>query len=128
MIVRIWRSQIDKARADQYRDFAHSRSLPMFRAQPGFAGVLFAASRAERAVITLWRDSASVEALDHSETYKATVAEIEASGFLRGQSAVEVLELEAAFLDDPGALSSDEPGPAPSLSGSDQRTARRAVG
>jgi hypothetical protein len=48
MIVRIWRTQIDQARAGEYRDFAHSRSLPMFRAQPGFAGALFAAQRAKR--------------------------------------------------------------------------------
>src|SRR5262245_6708677 len=98
MIVRIWLTHIDQTRADEYRDFAHSRSLPMFRAQPGFVGVLFAAHRAERAVITLWRDLASVEALDQSQTYKATVAEIEATGFLQGQSVVEVLELEEVFL------------------------------
>jgi hypothetical protein len=69
MIVRIWRTQIDQARAGEYRDFAHSRSLPMFRAQPGFAGALFAAQRAERVVITLWCDLASVKALDRSHTY-----------------------------------------------------------
>jgi hypothetical protein len=34
-------------RAGEHRDFAHSRP-PMFRAQPGFAGALFAAQRAER--------------------------------------------------------------------------------
>jgi len=37
MIVRIWRTHIDQACAGEYRDFAHSRSLPMFRMQPGFA-------------------------------------------------------------------------------------------
>ncbi len=100
MIVRIWRTKIDQTRADEYRDFAHSRSLPMFRAQPGFVGVLFAAHRAERAVITLWQDLASVETLDHSQTYKITVAEIEASGLLQGHSTVEVLELEEIFLKD----------------------------
>ena len=52
MIVRIWRTHIDQARAGEYRDFAHSRSLPMFRAQPGFAGVFFAARQDERVVIT----------------------------------------------------------------------------
>jgi len=48
MIVRIWRTRIDQARASEYRDFAHSRSLPMFRAQPGFAGVFFAARQDQR--------------------------------------------------------------------------------
>jgi hypothetical protein len=100
MVVRIWRTEIDEARAEDYRDFAGSRSLPMFRAQPGFAGVLFAARGAERAVITLWHDLAAAEALGHSPTYKATVADIEAAGFLRGHSAVEVLELQGLFLED----------------------------
>jgi hypothetical protein len=99
MILRIWRTQIDQARAGEYRKFAHSKSLPMFEAQPGFSGVLFAAHGSERIVITLWRDRASAEALDHSQTYRATVEEIEATGFLNGQSAVEVLELEGIFLE-----------------------------
>jgi heme-degrading monooxygenase HmoA len=108
MIVRIWRTQIDQARAGEYRDFAHSRSLPMFRAQPGFAGALFAAQRAERVVITLWRDLASVKALDRSHTYQAAVAEIEATGFLHGQSTVEVLALEEPCFGD-AASGSDQP-------------------
>ena len=94
MVVRIWRTEIDATRARDYWDFAQSRSLPMFRTQPGFVGVLFAAHGAERAVITLWHDRAAAEALDHSRTYRATVAEIEATGFLRGDSEVEVLELQ----------------------------------
>ena len=105
MIARIWRTQIDETRADDYRRFAHVKSLPMFRAQPGFVGVLFAANLAERAVITLWRDIASAQRLDQSETYKSTVAEIEATGFLRGESSVEVLELEGFFLEDATARS-----------------------
>jgi heme-degrading monooxygenase HmoA len=100
MIVRIWRTRIDQARTGEYLDFAQSKSLPMFRAQPGFAGVLFAAREDERAVITLWDDLAAVEALDHSATYAATVEAIEATGVIRGSSTVEVLELEATFLRD----------------------------
>jgi hypothetical protein len=98
MIIRIWRTQIDQTRAAEYRDFAHSKSLPMFRAQPGFAGVLFAAHGAEHAVITLWRELACVEALEHSPSYQSTVADIEATGLLKGESAVEVLDLEEVFL------------------------------
>jgi heme-degrading monooxygenase HmoA len=98
MVVRIWRTEIDLRRADEHREFAHARSLPMFRAQPGFAGVLFAEQGSERVVITLWRDVAAAEALGRSETYNAMVAEIQATGFLRGDSSVEVLELEGVFL------------------------------
>src|ERR671915_1195158 len=100
MVARIWRTQIDETRADDYRRFAQQKSLPMFRDQRGFIGVLIAADRGERAVITLWRDIACAQALDQSETYKSTVAEIEASGFLHGESSVEVFELEGFFLED----------------------------
>ena len=101
MVARIWRTHIDEKRAHEYRRFAHARSLPMFREQSGFVGVLFTANLSERAVITLWRDLASAQKLDQSDTYKSTVAEIEAAGFLRGESSVEVLELEGAFLECP---------------------------
>jgi heme-degrading monooxygenase HmoA len=100
MVARIWRTQIDETRADDYRRFADQKSLPMFREQPGFAGVLFAANLTERAVITLWHDIASAQRLDQSETYKSTVAEIEATGFLRGASTIEVFELEGFFIED----------------------------
>lgn len=95
MIARIWRTQIDESRADEYRRFAQAKSLPMFREQPGFAGVLFAANGPDRAVITLWQDAESARRLDQSQTYTSTVAEIEAAGFLRGESTVEVFEVEA---------------------------------
>jgi heme-degrading monooxygenase HmoA len=100
MIARIWRTQIDESRAHDYRRFAHSKSLPMFRQQPGFLGVLFAADLANRAVITLWRDATSARKLDQSETYKSTVAEIEATGFLRGESSVEMFEVEGFLLEE----------------------------
>jgi heme-degrading monooxygenase HmoA len=98
MILRIWRTRIDETRADEYHDFAHSRSLPMFRSQPGFGGVLFAGAGPERIVVTLWRDLAAAEELDRSPGYRTTVGEIEATGFLRGPSTVEILEVEGGLL------------------------------
>jgi hypothetical protein len=98
MVARIWRTRIDETRADDYRRFANAKSLPMFREQPGFVGVVFAANLAERAVIALWRDVVSAQRLDQSETYNSTVADIEATGFLRGASTVEVFELEGILL------------------------------
>lgn len=59
-------------------------------------------------MITLWRDLASVKALDRSHTYQAAVAEIEATGFLHGQSTVEVLALEEPCFGD-AASGSDQP-------------------
>ncbi len=105
MIARIWRTEIDELRADEYHRFAHEKSLPMFREQLGFVGVLFAANRTERAVISLWQDAGSAEGLDESESYKATVAAIEATGFLRGESTVATLELHGWWLDDGAAKS-----------------------
>ena len=100
MVARIWRTQIDETRADDYRRFAQTKSLPMFRDQPGFLGVLFGAPRGQRTVITLWSDLASAQPLDQSASYKRTVADIEATGFLYGESSVDVLELEGFFLED----------------------------
>jgi hypothetical protein len=71
----------------------------MFRAQPGFAGVLLSARGAERAVITLWRDMSCAEALDRSRACRATVAALESTGLLRSEGIVEVLDLEGIFLD-----------------------------
>ena len=99
MIVRTWLTRIDESRAAEYAEFAQQRSLPMFQSQPGFAGVLFGAQPGNRVVITFWDDSRAIEALDTSESYQATVAAIEATGFLRGQSSVEVFEVQAAMLD-----------------------------
>jgi len=99
MIVRTWLTRIDESRAAEYAEFAQQRSLPMFQSQPGFAGVLFGAQPGNRVVITFWDDSRAIEALDTSESYQATVAAIEARGFLRGQSSVEVFEVQAAMLD-----------------------------
>lgn len=96
-IVRIWRTAIDPARADEYDDFARTRSLPMFRAQTGFMAVFFTSHATERAVITLWEDWDCVDALSISASYAATVREIEDAGFLRGKQSVEAFALDGVF-------------------------------
>jgi heme-degrading monooxygenase HmoA len=92
VIVRIWRTGIDPARAAEYERFAEERSLPMFRAQPGFRGVLFTtAAEGGRAVISFWEDERAVGLLDRSERYRATASALGSSGILRGEQSVEVL-------------------------------------
>ena len=98
MVLRIWRSGIDELRADEYREFARRRSVPMFSRQPGFLGVLFAAAPRQRAVVTLWESPAAAQALEEADSYLRTIAAIEAAGFLDGESHVETFELQGALL------------------------------
>jgi heme-degrading monooxygenase HmoA len=92
MIVRIWRTEIESSRAGEYEAFAREQSLPMFREQPGFLGVLFLGTGARQAVVTLWKDEGSLERLNGSPTYEATVSRLVKTGVLRGQQSLEVLE------------------------------------
>jgi heme-degrading monooxygenase HmoA len=95
VIVRIWRTGIDPARAESYERFARERSLPMFRAQQGFRGVLFAAGdAAERVVLSFWEETGAVAALDGSPTYRETVDALLTSGILSGEQTVEVLDVQ----------------------------------
>jgi heme-degrading monooxygenase HmoA len=102
VIVRIWRTRVDPARADEYERFAHERSLPMFRRQAGFRGVLFAAGdETERVVLSFWENADAVEALGRSPTYRETVDALLASGILTGEQTVEVLDVRGGV--PPGA-------------------------
>jgi heme-degrading monooxygenase HmoA len=83
VIVRIWRAQIDPARADEYERFAQERSLPMFRSHDGFRGCAFLRDGAECTVITLWEAAGDVAALERSDRYRETVAAIMKTGFIR---------------------------------------------
>jgi heme-degrading monooxygenase HmoA len=102
VIVRIWRTGIDPARAEDYERFANERSLPMFRAQAGFRGVLFASGgETERVVLSFWADAGSVAALDDSPSYAETAGALLETGILAGQQTVEVLDVHGG--DPPGA-------------------------
>lgn len=93
MIIRTWTTGVDEARADEYERFAEQISTPMFAAQQGFRGVVFARSEGERIVSTWWEDAASIEALEASATYRETVAAILRTGFLREPQSVTVHEV-----------------------------------
>jgi heme-degrading monooxygenase HmoA len=98
MIMRIWRTGVDRARAAEYERFAMEESLPMFRAQPGFRGLLFGRNGGECIVTTLWEDHAAADALEGSARYRETVARIIAAGFLVGESEVERFEVHGSDL------------------------------
>ena len=99
MIARIWRTGIDPARAEEYERFAEERSLPMFRMQEGFRGVLFTTGPdGRRAVISFWEDAGAVEALDRSVSYRETVAALVGTALLRGEQSVELFEVHGGEL------------------------------
>ena len=57
MIVRIWRTGVDRSRLEEYARFEEERSLPMFSEQPGLIGVFFLREgEARAAALTLWED------------------------------------------------------------------------
>jgi heme-degrading monooxygenase HmoA len=99
LIARIWHTEVDPARADEYEAFARDISLPMFRAQPGFAGVLMLRDGGRCQVITLWETHEAIEALDSSAKYRETVDSILAQGFLGGEQRVELLDAHLFFVD-----------------------------
>jgi heme-degrading monooxygenase HmoA len=92
LITRIWRTRVLAEREAAYEAFARERSLPMFREQAGFLGVLFAKSSEERAVITFWSSRDDLRRLEDSSSYQETVASITQAGLLDGPSSVEVFE------------------------------------
>ncbi len=94
MVARIWRTGVKPNRFEEYERFARERSLPMFREQRGFVGVLFMREKADRAaVLTLWEDEKAVEELEASPLYRQTVEAILGSGFLAMEESVEVFEV-----------------------------------
>jgi heme-degrading monooxygenase HmoA len=99
MIVRIWRTEIERARMSEYEQFAQERSLPMFHQQQGFLAVLFLGTQKDRAVLSLWKDLSCVEALAQSSTYQETAAQLNATGLLVGQTSVEVFEAQGGTLE-----------------------------
>jgi heme-degrading monooxygenase HmoA len=83
VVVRIWKANIDPARAEEYERFARERSLPMFRSHRGFRGCALQRDGADCTVITLWAGPEDVAALEASSHYRETVAAISAAGFVR---------------------------------------------
>ena len=99
MIIRIWRTQVNASRTTEYENFAQTYSLPMFRQQEGCLGVLFLRTEKDYAALSLWDSIQVVEKLAHSSIYQETVQQLQATGLLEGQQAVEVFEVRGGFLD-----------------------------
>lgn len=98
MIIRLWVTGLVPSRVKEYDEFANSRSLRMFKSLEDCLGVIFLRSGERGYVVSFWRDLASIDALKTSELYKATVADISATGFLCDPQTVEILDATGGFV------------------------------
>ena len=90
MLIRTWRTAIDYERVDEFEQFAHSYSLPMFKNQPGCLGAVFSRTGADTTTFSFWEDRESIDQLTSSPSYQETVERIKATGLLRGESEVKI--------------------------------------
>lgn len=110
MLARLWRTRIDEGQAEAYEAFARDISLPMFHAQPGYEGALMLRAGEECTVITLWRDEASIASLKNSPSYGETVSAILATGFIRGEQCLELMDVHLVDIAGTGIYSGDRGG------------------
>ena len=92
MLVRIWSTKIVKGREAAYLEFAREVSIPMFRKQEGLLGVRVLLTAGKTQVLTFWRDTDSMRALEYNQLYLSTVDRIRAAGFLEGLPSVEIVK------------------------------------
>lgn len=101
MIVRLWRTELNDGCKAEYRAFEEEHSLPMFREQKGFLGVLFLRDKEGAAALTFWENAEAVTRLAESATYRATVERLEGTGLLHGHQTVEVFQVVGEHLERP---------------------------
>lgn len=99
-----WRARVALARLDQYLRFVDEQSLPRFQRQQGFLGVICSRLGDDVAVLSFWRDEAAVDALDTSATSQHAVPTIGETGFLIGDSGLDVFEIHAGVVHRASAL------------------------
>lgn len=99
MIARIWRTQVDEARMAEYERYANEQSLPMFRQQTGFLGVVFLRTPHDCAALTFWEDAAAIAALGDSPSYQETSHRLQETGMLLGEQSVEVFAVRGGTME-----------------------------
>jgi heme-degrading monooxygenase HmoA len=99
MIVRLWTTRVEQDRIAEYEENEHSRSLPMFRQQPGCLGVMFLRSSENCFALSFWKDLESVEKLKTSTSYLEASEFYANSGMLIGDPSLKVFEVSGGFLD-----------------------------
>lgn len=99
MIVRLWKTRVDKARIEEYEENERERSTPMFREQPGCLGALFLRSRDDCFALTFWKDMEAVERLKTSKSYQEASSFYSDSGMLMSEPSLQVFEVKEGYLD-----------------------------
>lgn len=98
MLLRIWRARFDPERLDELNDFARTRSTPMFDSFPGCMGHLFAHRDDTYWAVSMWVGHFHISHAEGSDVYRETAEALEATGILRGEPAIEVLDIDALNL------------------------------
>ena len=101
MFARTWRTRIDMARLEEWDRFARERSTPMFRHHDGMLAVFHARDGDEWLTVSIWRDAQAVEALDSSQSYTTTAADLMATGMVLRDpvsKAFEVISFDVSAL------------------------------
>ena len=95
MIARTWRTRIDMARLEEWDRVVRERSTPMFRLQDGMLAVFHARDGDEWLTVTIWRDAPAVDALDSSQHYTTTAADLLATGMVLRDPVTEAFDVSS---------------------------------
>lgn len=98
MIVRLWKTQVQASSLPKYEENERTRSLPMFKQQPGCLGALFLRSEEMCFALTFWKDLAAVERLKTSKSYLEAVEFYEQSGMLIGEPSLQLFEVKDGWI------------------------------
>lgn len=83
----------------EYERYANEHSLPMFRRQTGFLGVLFLRTPHDCSALSFWEDAAAIAALGTSASYQETSHRLQATGMLLGEQSVEVFAVRGGAVE-----------------------------
>lgn len=98
MLLRIWRTRFDPERLAELNEFSKTRSTQMFDSFPGCMGHLFAHRDDTYMTVSMWVGRFHIDRAEGSEIYAETSEALDATGILRGDPSVEVLDIDALNL------------------------------
>lgn len=100
VITRIWRASFDPSRLEALKIFAHDRSLPYLRRQPGNLGVLYLTGDDAWLTVTFWSGRSAIDAMEASQDYQALAREIEQTGAILTVLSLESFDVQELEMSD----------------------------